>query len=626
MDGLTLEKKVMKASCQPIFIVGAPRSGTTWLLSMLERHPQCRVVTPEDLGFATPRPTKETGLFMHELSSNEIIERFSRLPTDKVPVEKTPGHLLQAGRIKRTFPAARIILIRRQPLDVIWSMLQANTFWEESPRNLADAVALYNKYVKAQEIYLGYDAIVDYETLWYQPAEQLGTLLAQLGLDPTTAPQLIMQTAEGISLPGELSSVFRQGTPGEGERYFQEADKAYLRDNLCPPCTQTKETVLFTSNHLLGWTGSETLLMTLVGGLLERGYPLAVYARHCDQHWLDAHFDPRIRLTDDLSTLQDVPFDLAHIQHSSCLLEVRATFPALPTIFSSLGVLPFLEQPPPFNLGVSRYLAISEEVCDNLTRQGAPRQEIHVLRNTVNDRQFFPTSQICEHPERILVLSYKMAETNKDLLRQVAGRIGAAIHFVGSDAVTPNTQLNSLINEADVVVSLGRGVIEAMLCGRVPLVYDTHGGDGLVTPENIYELWTCNFSGRRYRQEYSVDALVEELGNYRQEHGSRLRELAVTHFGLQANLDHLASLYRNIPSTSLPPKLETQAALEFFFLIAGEDRRLTKQRLHTLSSMAHSQQALQTEIARVKSTLSWKITKPFRAIWNGLLLLLSAQR
>lgn len=616
----------MKASCQPIFIVGAPRSGTTWLLSILERHPQCRAVTPEDLGFATPRPTKETGLFMRGLSSNEIIERFSRLPTDKVPVEKTPGHLLQAGRIKRTFPAARIILIRRQPLDVIWSMLQANTFWEESPKNLADAVALYNKYAKAQEIYLGYDAIIDYETLWHQPVEQLGALLAQLGLDSATAPQLVMQTAEGKSLPGELSSVFRQGTPGEGERYFQEADKAYLRDNLCSPCTQTKETVLFTSNHLLGWTGSETLLMTLVGGLLERGYPLAVYARHCDQHWLDAHFDPRIRLTDDLATLRDVPFNVAHIQHSSCLLEVRATFPVLPAVFSSLGVLPFLEQPPPFDLGVSRYLAISEEVCDNLARQGIPRQEIYILRNTVSDRQFFPTSPIREHPEHILVLSYKMTEANKDLLRQAAGRIGATIRFVGNDAVTPNTQLNGLINEADVVVSLGRGVIEAMLCGRVPLVYDIHGGDGLVTPENIHELWACNFSGRRYRREYSVTTLVEELGNYRQEHGSHLKELAVAHFGLQANLDRLTSLYRGIPSTHLPPQLESQATLEFFFLIAREDRRLTKQRLHTMSSMAHSQQALQTEIVRVKSTFSWKITKPLRAIWNSLLRLLLAQR
>ena len=38
------------------------------------------------------------------------------------------------------------------------------------------------------------------------------------------------------------------------------------------------------------------------------------------------------------------------------------------------------------------------------------------------------------------------------------------------------------INEVDIVFSLGRGVIEAMLCGRIPIVFDHLGGDGMVTP------------------------------------------------------------------------------------------------------------------------------------------------
>lgn len=614
----------MKAPLRPIFIVGIPKSGATWLLSLLEKHTQCRVVTPEALGIKPPRPTKKTGLFLRGLSSGEIYERFSRLPTDRVPVENSPGHLLQAGHIKRIFPDARIVLIRRQPLDVVWSMLQENTFWAESPKSLAEAVALYNEYAKAQEAYLGYDVIVDYETMWHQPVEQLSRVLIQLELDSAIAPELVAQTAKGKSLPAELSSVFRKGSPGEGTQHFSDASKAYLRSHLhIHYSSPAKKTILLTTNHLLGWTGSETLLLTLMNGLLERGYPLAVYTRHWDQVWLDKYFDPRIRLTDDLTTLHNLPFDLAHVQHNACLLEVKAAFPTLPVVFSSLGILPFFEQPPPFDLGVSHYLALSEEIRDNLVRQGIPGQAIHILRNTVSGKWFFPTGPIRERPERILVLSYKMNEGKKHLLREAVSQIGATIRFIGGEAESiPNSQLGAFINEADIVVSLGRGVIEAMLCGRVPLVYDIQGGDGLVTPENIHELCACNFSGRLYRQEYSIDTLVAEFGKYRQEDGPRLRELALAHFELEANLDRLALLYQSLHPITPPTQLETQVALEFFSAVVREDRQLTKQRLHTLNSLAHSQQILLTEVDRIKSTVSWQITKPVRAFWNILRLLL----
>lgn len=604
----------MKAAPRIIFIVGSPRSGTTWLLSLLERHPQCQAITPEALGISPSRATKETGIFLRGFSGTEIVERFSRLPTDRILVEKTPGHLLQVGRIKRIFPDARIILAQRNPLDVIWSMVQENPFWQGRPKSLTEAVALYNTYAKAQETFVGYDAVVDYEALWDKPAEELARLLGTLGLDPGPAPQLVAETSEGKSLPPELAEVFRKGTPGEGNTHFSDVNQALLQEDLYVPgrSYQHPLSILLATNHLFGWTGSETLLLTLIQGLLERGCRLTVYVRHWNSEWLDRYFDHGIRLTNDLNAVRKEYFDLAHVQHNSCLVDVRAVFPRLPTIFSSLGVLPFLEQPIPFDLGACHYLAISEEVADNLAKHGIPRQEIHIVRNMVSGDEFFPISPIRMHPERILVLSYKMDEERKSLLHSAAKHIGASIRFAGgADAAIPHNQMCEAINDADIVVTLGRGVVESMLCGRVPLVFDIHGGDGLVTPENLQDLWRCNFSGRRYAREYTVDDLVEEFKKYRQEYGPCLREMALAHFDTGVNITRLMDLYKAVliddVNQNTPEYMPMM--LSFFSAMAREDARLANSRLE-------SELRLQAEITRIKSTISWRITSPLRAAWN----------
>lgn len=600
----------MKPSTQPVFIVGAPRSGTTWLLSLLEHHPQCLAVTPQALGITPPRPTKETGIFLRGLSSREIVDRFSRLPTNRVPVEKTPGHLLQVGRIKRVFPGARVVLVRRDPKDVIWSMLQKNEFWQGSPRTLSEAVSLYTEFAQAAAIYSGYDAVVDYAALWENPTKVLARLLSELRLDPQPAADLVAKAHAGSSLPTSLAAVYREGTPGQGAKHLCSEDQALIQAAV--PASTPSHSVLLATNHLLGWTGSETLLLTLIDGLLKANCRLTIYARHWNENWLDAHFDKRLRITNDLASIKRSTFDLAHVQHNSCLVDVRATFPTLPVIFSSLGVLPFLEQPAPLPLCVSHYLAISEEVAGNLSKHGIPADQITILRNLVDSDSFVPRSSIHDKPDRILVLSYKIDSEKAERLRAAAMKIGASIRFAGAtgDSISQERVVDA-INAADVVVSLGRGVIEAMLCGRVPLVYDAHGGDGLVIPENIDDLRTCNFSGRRYRREFTVDDLVAELMKYRQEYGAALREIAFAQFSIKHNLPEVISLYSRVRSRPMPIAIDEQALklLTFVSGVAREDAKLA-------SGAQMAAERLMEEVARIKGTISWRITAPLRAFWN----------
>jgi len=368
--------------------------------------------------------------------------------------------------------------------------------------------------------------------------------------------------------------------------------------------------VLLATNYLYGWTGSETLLLTLIEALCEGGCELAVYARHLDRAWADRFCGRDIFLTDDLKSLESRSFDLAHVQHSSCLIDVRAVFPQLPIVFSSLGVLPFLEQPPPFECGIAQYLAISEEVRANLIDKGIPSHKIEIVRNLVSESRFSCIKPLSSRPERILVISNRMNDAKKNILREAALFVGATIRFIGgADGATPQKQLVDAINGADLVVSLGRGVVEAMLCGRVPLVFDIHGGDGLVTPDNLEILRTSNFSGRYYRKEYTVSAFVSELEKYRPEYGEPLRKLAVAQFGVASNLARLLQVYARVAKTK-PALSESQSATIAFC------SKLTHEEFLYAKHVESQIRPLSAEIHRIKHTVSWQITKPLRLLAN----------
>lgn len=380
--------------------------------------------------------------------------------------------------------------------------------------------------------------------------------------------------------------------------------------NMRKAAHSTSLSILLATNHLSGWTGSETLLLTVVEYLHQHGYELTIYCRDIDLEWAKKQIASDIRIVSDLSVIRDELFSLAHVQHNSCLVDIRAEFPNLPILFSSLGVLPFLEQPPPFDCGVTHYLAISEEVQNNLVTRGIEKEKINIIHNLVNEHRFYPQREIRHRLEKILVLSYKIDDAKKLMLYKAAASIGASIRFSGGpgEKLTQN-QLPDAINDADVVVSLGRGVIETMLCGRIPLIFDSHGGDGLVTPKNLDLLSRYNFSGRLNHYDYSISDLITELKKYQQNHGNSLREMALLRFGLEANMPHLIALYKTVSSTEVTNSSASQPYISFSSALAGEDLKQSTQ--HKIRA-SH----LNREVYRIKRTISWKITIPLRVIWN----------
>lgn len=135
------------------FIVGHPKSGTTALYQMLERHPQLHM------------PVKEPRFFAPELRSRFLSSRFSGLLPSKLPStldgyltlfaaarpeqrigEASPSYLRSqtaAQRIAEVAPEAKIVALFREPASFLRSFhLQSVHNHVETQKSFAKAIAL----------------------------------------------------------------------------------------------------------------------------------------------------------------------------------------------------------------------------------------------------------------------------------------------------------------------------------------------------------------------------------------------------------------------------------------------------------------------------------------------------
>lgn len=194
------------------FVVGAPRSGTTWVQLLLSQHPLVASCQETNLfshylgplgkawvSEVSSRRTRETGLrFL--LSEEEFLmlcRRFAeevlgradrRVPGAEVVVEKTPAHVFAAPFIAELFPDAYFLHIVRDPRSVVSSLLHAGRGWGErwAPTGPAYAARVWRSHVEAGLRIPGFSeryCEVRYENLGEDGPDQLDKMMEFLGLE-----------------------------------------------------------------------------------------------------------------------------------------------------------------------------------------------------------------------------------------------------------------------------------------------------------------------------------------------------------------------------------------------------------------------------------------------------------
>jgi len=116
---------------QPVIILGAPRSGTTLLASILSAHSQVTVVGEPRLVWRYGNDGRSDQL-RPEHATPGVVDHIHRtfaaaLADGKRLVEKTPANALRPGFVDAVFPDARYLHITRDGWGAVPSM---RAFWE----------------------------------------------------------------------------------------------------------------------------------------------------------------------------------------------------------------------------------------------------------------------------------------------------------------------------------------------------------------------------------------------------------------------------------------------------------------------------------------------------------------
>lgn len=298
--------------------------------------------------------------------------------------------------------------------------------------------------------------------------------------------------------------------------------------------------VLVGNNKLQNPGGSETYTYALVEELVKQGNDVTcvasgyagIVAKHIQDLGVKIYFQP-------IHGIYDLAL-LSHTTSISLAKKVKAV-----KVQTCHGIYPQLEQP--VN-GMDAYVAISEEVQKHLTNKG---YKSTLIENGVDCERFKPVRELNNKLKVILSLAH--GEKVNDVLKSVCAVLNIKL-LTQNKFKTPRTTTNvwdieRLINEADLVVSLGRGAYEAMACGRNVLILDDRVytgegmiGDGFVDLGNVNQFLENNCSGRYSKIKFGKQAIINVLKRYNKSVGIDLRLFALENLNIKKQVDKYLQL------------------------------------------------------------------------------------
>ncbi|GJM13378.1 MAG: hypothetical protein DHS20C12_17810 [Pseudohongiella sp.] len=190
----------VSSDCQPIFILGMPRSGTSLVEQILASHRdvygggELKLMGQWCFGYvnhAKKQPDARLQDYIDELQSH-YLKGLKALTTKRVVTDKMPVNFLWLGFVLSAFPDAKIIHTMRSPMATCWSIYKSPFAGTSNGYSCSqeETAEFYNLYVDLMEFWRRafpskiYD--LNYERLTADQVEETRRLLeyCELEWDP----------------------------------------------------------------------------------------------------------------------------------------------------------------------------------------------------------------------------------------------------------------------------------------------------------------------------------------------------------------------------------------------------------------------------------------------------------
>jgi hypothetical protein len=295
--------------------------------------------------------------------------------------------------------------------------------------------------------------------------------------------------------------------------------------------------ILLANNKLRYLGGTETYTYALAAQLVKTGHQVEAFT------FRKGLISDRMKRDLGVETTNGTgKYDVVLANHSTtvkALREKKAGF----IIQTCHGVTTALEQPSPF---AHAWVAVSKELSahvESITEVKTP-----VILNGIDCHRFKPVNPAGKKLTKVLSLAHDNALN--DVLQDHFKKYGIKL-FKLNKRINPVWEVEKQINQADMVISLGRGAYEAMACGRPVLVVDRRPGrelkgDGIILPENIEELIACNCRGQAYQNTNIAEMVRTAVENYSPWLGEWCRQYALENLNIEKQTEKYIALCKKL--------------------------------------------------------------------------------
>jgi len=291
-----------------------------------------------------------------------------------------------------------------------------------------------------------------------------------------------------------------------------------------------KMRILLANSTLALLAGTETATATLARELKRQGHDVACFAPQLGVV-SDSLERDGIRCVDSLNRAKpfsivlepefNADFDLILSNHHEITTYLRERFPETFIVSTVHGVIHRIrdeqgqEMIAPEHPAVGkadRFVAVSEEVKNVLFEQYGIEAEI--IRNSFDLSRFRTERKPAQPKPKQFLINTNYATRDDDevkIIKAVADHYGAKLAAVGQNFVMTE-DISKAIEDSDIVVGMGRSVLEGVAMGRLGIVHGRWGTGGIVSPDSVETLRKCNFSGRNSGGDFwTVERFIKEI-------------------------------------------------------------------------------------------------------------------